>query len=439
MSTPLSRFPANAQRDFAAETCGKLRSAGFEALWAGGCVRDMVLGAEPKDYDVATSATPQQVIELFGQRRTVPVGVSFGVVMVLGPRHECGQIEVATFRADGEYRDGRRPSSVTFCSAEQDARRRDFTINGMFYDPVAEQIIDYVGGRSDLQARVVRAIGDPTARFTEDKLRMLRAVRFAATYEFSLEESTRDAIRPLRHDLVQVSPERIAQELRRMLAHSTRDVSVRSLASVGLLEIIFQRIFGPAADENSSVAEDAVDRICKKLCHLTEDAFEPALALLLESRFVPKASNVKSRTAEVRRECRGLRLSNEETDCVCWLLAAAAECVGVSELPLHRVKPLLSDRRSPLLLDLLNAIAVGEDRQPVDATFLREYMSRVPGEVLNPRPFVDGADLKSLGLEAGPVFKELLTTIRNEQLDERICSRQDALDRLQELSIAAKT
>jgi poly(A) polymerase len=434
MSTPLSKFPANAQRDFAAETCAKLRSAGFEALWAGGCVRDMVLGAAPKDYDVATSATPQQVIELFGKRRTVPVGVSFGVVMVLGPQQDCGQIEVATFRSDGEYRDGRRPSSVTFCSAEEDARRRDFTINGMFYDPVAEEVIDYVGGHADLRAGIVRAIGDATARFTEDKLRMLRAVRFAATYAFKIEDSTQDAIHPLRHDLVQVSPERIAQELRRMLAHHTRAVSVESLFTVGLLEIIFQRVFGSQGKELSTTRRGAVDLICSKLGCLAEPVFEPALAVLLESRFAPKAADFKRRTAEVRQECRALRLSNEETDGVCWLLSAAAECTDARELPLHRVKPLLADRRSSWLLDLLNAQALGENRQSSDAAFLHEYRNRVSVELLNPPAFVDGTDLKALGLEAGPVFKELLTTIRNEQLDELIGSRQDALDRLRELS-----
>jgi len=267
---------------------------------------------------------------------------------------------------------------------------------------------------------------------------MLRAVRFAATYEFSIEDATHDAIRQLRQYLVQVSPERIAQELRRMLAHRTRAVSVNNLAIVGLLEVILPRIFGPEADGDSCVTIASVDRICNKLRHLNEETFEPALALLLESQFVPKAASLKSRTAAVRQECRGLRLSNEETDCVCWLLASAAECFNVSDLPLHRVKPLLADRRSPLLLDLLNAVAVGEDREPVDAAFLREYLIRVPGEILNPRPFVDGADLKSLGLKAGPVFKELLTTLRNEQLDEQICNRQDALDRLRELSTAEK-
>ncbi|MDG2127279.1 MAG: CCA tRNA nucleotidyltransferase [Fuerstiella sp.] len=436
LPTPLSQFPATPQRDFAAETCKQLRDAGFEALWAGGCVRDMVLGTTPKDYDVATSATPQQVIQLFGKCRTVPVGVSFGVVMVLGPRQNCGQIEVATFRADGEYRDGRRPSSVAYCSAEVDAKRRDFTINGMFYDPVVEQVIDYVGGCADLQARVVRAIGDPTARFKEDKLRMLRAVRFAATCDFTMEEATHNAIPPLRHELAQVSPERIAQELRRMLSHPTRAVSVASLSGVGLLEVIFPRGFVAESDGNIPTTNASVDLICSKLHHLTDSAFEPALALLLESQFAPQAELPKARITEVVRECRALRLSNDETNCVSWLLTAATECTDAAKLPLHRLKPVLADRRSPLLLDLLTATALGENRDPTDAAFLEEYRGRVPVEVLDPPTLVDGADLKSLGLDAGPIFKQLLTTVRNVQLDEKITSRSDALDLLRELSSA---
>ena len=173
-------------RDFAVEVVRRLRDAGFQALWAGGCVRDAMLGIEPKDYDVATDARPEQVIELFGKRRTVPVGVSFGVVMVLGPSRQAGQIEVATFRTDGEYHDGRRPVEVAYCSPEEDARRRDFTINGMFIDPLSGNVIDYVDGQSDLQDRTLRAIGDPHHRFSEDKLRMLRAVRFAATYDLTI-------------------------------------------------------------------------------------------------------------------------------------------------------------------------------------------------------------------------------------------------------------
>ena len=177
---------AAAQREFALEIVEQLRAAGFEALWAGGCVRDQLLGLAPKDYDVATSATPDEIRDLFGRRRTLAIGASFGVITVLGPR-AAGQIEVATFRTDAAYSDGRHPDSVTFTTAEHDAARRDFTINGLFFDPVAEAVVDYVNGRDDLERKTIRAIGDPAARIAEDKLRMLRAVRFAATFDFHIE------------------------------------------------------------------------------------------------------------------------------------------------------------------------------------------------------------------------------------------------------------
>src|SRR3954467_20043 len=167
------------QRDFALEIAHKLRAAGFESLWAGGCVRDELLGITPKDYDVATSATPDQIRDPFGHPRTLPIRAAFRVVTVLGPR-AAGQIEVATFRTDAAYSDGRHPDSVSFTTAEHDAQRRDFTINGLFYDPIANQVVDYVGGQQDLHQRTIRAIGDPRLRLSEDKLRMLRAVRFAA-------------------------------------------------------------------------------------------------------------------------------------------------------------------------------------------------------------------------------------------------------------------
>src|ERR687885_1880927 len=166
------------EREFAIDVVRRLRGAGHEALWAGGCVRDELLGLAPKDYDVATDARPEQVRRLF--RRTVAVGASFGVVEVLGPRTRAGplKVQVATFRSDVSYSDGRHPDAVVFSSAREDALRRDFTINGMFFDPLAGRLLDYVGGQEDLRARVLRAIGDPRARFAEDRLRMLRAVRF---------------------------------------------------------------------------------------------------------------------------------------------------------------------------------------------------------------------------------------------------------------------
>src|SRR6186997_3487253 len=216
------------QRAFAVEIAQKLRAAGFEALWAGGCVRDELLGLTPKDYDVATSATPDQIRDLFGRRRTLPIGAAFGVITVLGPR-TAGQIEVATFRSDAAYSDGRHPDSVTFTTAEHDAERRDFTINGLFYDPVAEQVVDYVGGQDDLHKRTIRAIGDARARLGEDKLRMLRAVRFATAFDFTIDADTLRAIQKMAAELNTVSAERIGMEVRLMLIDPNRAVALRLL------------------------------------------------------------------------------------------------------------------------------------------------------------------------------------------------------------------
>ena len=199
------------QREFALEIAKRLRTAGFESLWAGGCVRDELLGIPPKDYDIATSATPDQIRDLFGRRRTLPIGAAFGVVTVLGPR-TAGQIEVATFRTDAAYSDGRHPDSVSFTTAEHDAQRRDFTINGLFYDPIAETVVDYVGGQNDLNLRTIRAIGDPRLRIGEDKLRMLRAIRFAAAFDFTIDPATFAAIQQMAGEILTVSAERIGME-----------------------------------------------------------------------------------------------------------------------------------------------------------------------------------------------------------------------------------
>jgi len=388
-----------------------------------------LLGKIPKDYDVASTATPADVIRIFGKRRTIPVGASFGVVMVLGLDKAAGQIEVATFRNDGEYHDGRRPTSVQFCRPEEDAKRRDFTINGMFFDPIAETLIDYVGGRDDLAAGVVRAIGNPVARFTEDKLRMLRAVRFTATFGFTLDAATADAVRELKQQLHQVSAERIAQELKRMLSHPSRAQAFQLLQDTSLLAEVLPEV----CKDNAADTTDLIS-IGQTLQHLESTRFEPALALILLASHRPMArSLLKSGTSLVIGLCRRLKLSNEETDCMCWLLESLPVLEDIRNQALHVRKPLLAHSHFELLLQVSAAIAAAENRMPTDVQFCRDYLSSLTGDELCPPPLVDGQDLKVLNVPAGPAFRVLLSTIRNEQLDEILTTRTAALLRLREL------
>src|SRR5688572_30028855 len=236
MTEPSDQPPEiHSTRQDALAVVQRLRGAGHVAYFAGGCVRDLLLGLEPKDYDVATDAPPDRVRELF--KRTQAVGQAFGVILVRVGR---SQVEVATFRAEGKYLDGRRPSEVRFTTAEEDAKRRDFTINGLFLDPVTDEVIDYVGGQEDLKNNVLRAIGDPRVRFEEDYLRLLRAVRFVARFNMNLDPETAKAIRAGAANLKAISPERVADELRLMLTPATRKVAWPNLENYGLAQVIFR-------------------------------------------------------------------------------------------------------------------------------------------------------------------------------------------------------
>ena len=229
------------EREFAISVVRRLQEAGHQALWAGGCVRDERLGLVPNDYDIATDARPEDVKRLF--RRTVAVGISFGVVEVLGPRERPElRVQVATFRSDVSYSDGRRPDEVIFSSPKEDALRRDFTINGMFYDPLHDRLLDFVGGREDLDKRVLRAIGDPVVRFTEDKLRLLRAVRLATRFDLTIDAATAAAIRSMAPEITVVSAERIAQELRQLLEHAQRARGMNLLFELGLVHAILPEL-----------------------------------------------------------------------------------------------------------------------------------------------------------------------------------------------------
>ena len=399
------------QRAFALEVVKTLREAGFETYWAGGCVRDQLLDITPKDYDVATMATPEEVRALFGKKRTLAIGQSFGVITILGPKC-AGMIEVATFRSDGEYSDGRRPDSVHFCSAEEDAKRRDFTINGLFYCPVEERVIDFVGGREDMERKVVRAIGDPDARFGEDKLRMLRAVRFAATFGFVIDKETLTTIRRRHEEVTVVSAERIATELRRMLSHETRRAAVSLLRDSRLGGAVMPEVF---AESKACSAE--FENALKMLGYLGDASFSLALATLLYG-FVDESA--------VELLGRRLKLSNDEIARVSWLLSYAESLDDAPRQPWSGIQPILIHPGIEDLLELGRVRMQLEGRSAEALAFCREKLL-LPPDVLNPPPLIDGQDLIAEGIAPGPIFAVLLQKTRDAQLDGEIWTREEAM------------
>jgi poly(A) polymerase len=398
---------------FARQVAQRLREAGYEALWAGGCVRDLLLEHPPVDYDVATSARPEQVRSLFGQRRTLAVGAAFGVIIVKGPDKASGQVEVATFRNDSTYSDGRRPDSVTYSTAIEDARRRDFTINGMFYDPLAEQVLDYVGGREDLQRGVIRAIGDADARIAEDKLRMLRAVRFAARFAFAIEPETHAALARHADDLRVVSGERMAAEMRKTLSCHGRVRGAREWAETGLLRVLIPQLAerwrecGPRALALAQAA--APERWEVVLAAL----LAPLLSGPVEARFVQE---LKHR----------LRLANEEADGIEFALQHHFLLANAQHEPWSRIQPLLAQPRARIAVELVAARAGAGEIPPESADWLREKLQLAP-EILDPPPLLDGRDLQAAGLQPGPRFRQLLGEARQRQLDAQLVDRTAAL------------
>ncbi len=411
--------------EFAKSVVQDLTSAGFIAYWAGGCVRDLLRGVTPNDYDVATNARPDQIRELFGHRRTLAVGEQFGVVIVLGARGSGESIEVATFRSEGEYLDGRRPESVSFTTPEEDAQRRDFTINGMFYDPLTDTVHDYVNGQADLQNRIIRAIGIPRQRMTEDKLRLMRAVRFAAAFEFELEPETALAVREMASQLRVVSVERIAQELRKMLGSRTRATAMRLTEELGLLSQIFPAVVRHSLEPKP----ERWSQLLKILDEIETSHFETALAVVLRDLPVEKQTSRKQPLTEsASAVCRQLKLSNDEIDRVSWLTAHQ------SRLPLLMAEPISSLKRlaaTPLWDELLKIEEAtckveGGDLEVFDQ--LRQRLAAIPPDELNPPPLLNGNDLRKLGLQSGPDFKVWLHAVRDAQLNGEIATHEAALE-----------
>jgi poly(A) polymerase len=406
---------SNPQRKAALRVVRKLREAGFEAYWAGGSVRDELLGRQPHDYDIATSARPEQVRTLFGHARTLAIGAAFGVIGVQALRG-CEPVEVATFRTDGIYADGRHPDSVHYSDARHDASRRDFTINGLFYDPLQQRVIDYVEGQEDLHAGLIRAIGDPRARYTEDKLRMLRAVRIATTLGFQIEQETETAIREMAGQINIVSAERTGMELRKLLTHPRRSQGVALLARVGLLKPLLPEL----AWQATAKADEGWRRTLRRLDRLQSDSLSTCLAALLLTA---------GDWQPMRQVARRLRYSNKEVDRTQWLLESLPLVTTADKLAWPQLQRLLVHEGSRELLALAEASVEDSNRVESHAGLQRcREVLALPSEHLNPPPLISGDDLIAHGLQPGPHFGCLLATIRDAQLLGHLADRQQALE-----------
>src|SRR6184192_4048244 len=423
----------------AREVAARLRESGHIAYFAGGCVRDMVRGLIPKDYDIATDARPEAVQTLFP--RTFAVGAHFGVIIVL----ENGfQFEVATFRSDDTYIDGRHPSAVHFSSPEEDAQRRDFTINGMFYDPVAEKVIDFVGGRADLEAKLVRAIGDPAARFAEDRLRMLRAVRFATALDYKIDNQTWDALVASAASINEISAERIREELIRIFLSPNRVRGWDLLDRSGLLRTILPEIdamkgclqpeqFHPEGDvfqHTRLMLELLPEEVSAPLMFavLLHDVAKPVTATVDETGRIRFNEHDRIGAAMTESIMERLRFSRAEIDAVVEMVRQHMVFKDVPKMRVAKLKRFMARPTFEEELELHRVDCASSHQMMDNYEFLLRKREEFANEPIIPPPLVRGDDLIALGMKAGPKFGEILEAVETLQLEGALKNREEALD-----------
>ncbi len=423
----------------ARNVAARLRAAGFIAYLAGGCVRDRLLGVAAKDFDVATDAPPDTVQRLFA--KTVPVGAQFGVVLVVIDGHA---IEVATFRSDEAYVDGRHPVAVRYGTPADDAQRRDFTINGMFFDPVRDQVIDLVGGRRDLEARIIRAIGEPEARLREDRLRMLRGVRLASRLGFEIEPRTFAAIRSAAHMISDIAWERIGDEIVRMLTDSANGSARRAfelLDAAGLLAPILPEVAALRGVEQSPDYHpegDVFVHTLLLLARLEQPTETLALAALLHDVGKPQcAVRGEHRITfyghcELGAElaagiCQRLRRSRETRERVGYLVRNHLRPLQAPEMRMSTLKRFLAEDGIDELLELVRLDALASTRDLRAYEFCRTKRDELGADRLRPAPLLRGQDLIALGFRPGPRFREILDAVTDAQLDGTLETREQAV------------
>jgi poly(A) polymerase len=428
-------------RELADQICTTLRQNGHQAYLVGGCVRDLESGREPTDYDVSTDARPGRVQELFP--RSLAIGAKFGVILVV---EDGAEVEVATFRSDVGYSDGRHPDRVVYSDTPQeDVRRRDFTINGLLMDPATREVIDFVDGRADLRAGIVRTIGDARVRFAEDKLRMMRAVRFAARFGFLVEAKTLAATQELAARITQVSPERMREELTKLLTEGAARRGFELLDETGLLAVVLPdvaRMKGVQQPPQFHPEGDVWIHTRMMLEKLPPDC-SPTLAwgVLLHdvgkpSTFAPATGpgsrirfdghvEVGARMAE--SICRELRFSNDDTAQIETLVANHLRFKDVKQMRQATLKRFVRLPRFEEHLELhrLDCLASHGSLEAYD--LVRQFLAETPPEQVRPPRLVTGEDLKGMGIQPGPRFKEILLAVEEAQLDGRLADRESAL------------
>lgn len=426
----------------AIEVIKVLVAAGHQALLAGGCVRDSLLGREAKDYDVATNARPEEVEKLFRGAKTV--GAHFGVVIVrLGGEN----IEVATFRKDGAYSDGRRPDEVTYTTAEEDAQRRDFTVNGLFLDPLTDEVIDFVGGRADLHSKIIRAIGDPRERFAEDHLRLLRAVRFATVLGFKIEAATWAAICELAPHISSISAERVREELVKTLEHPRRLAGFDLLVSSGLMAVILPEVMtlqGCEQPPQFHPEGDVFVHTRLMISLLPADASLPLVLSVLFHDIAKPATFAVDETGRIRFNghdklgaemtdaiLRRLKFPNHVIEPVVEAVANHMTFINVPKMRTAKLKRFMARPGFEDEMQLHRADCLGSLGQLDTFEFVRQKQREFASEPLIPPRLLTGADLIKLGWKSGPALGNVLTAIQNLQLEGALQTQQDALQWLE--------
>ena len=415
----------------------RLREHGYESYFAGGCVRDMLLKKPPQDYDITTNAHPDEIAKIFPQ--TIPVGVQFGVMLVLV---EGQPFEVATFRHDGPYLDGRRPSHVRYGSLREDIGRRDFTINGMVYDPLQDQVIDWVDGRKDLKDKRIRAIGKPRERFEEDRLRMVRAIRFAASLDFSVEDDTFAAIRELAPTITVISWERIGDEVTRILTEGGARKGFELLDEAGLLKVLLPEIEAMKGVEQSPehhpegdvfihtmLTLSYLDSPTETLAYgcLLHDVGKPACIRREDGRltFYGHMERGAEMAEEILRRLKRTRATRER---VAYLVRNHLRHLQAPNMRVSTLKRFLGEEGIDELLELtrIDALSANGDLQYYQ--FCKQKLAELKREEIHPTPLLRGKDLIAMGFRPGPIFHEILKQLEEAQLGGELSSPEQAIE-----------